>query len=184
MEGYNVTVLAYGQTSSGKSYTMGTDTSHATSSTHSSPSLSSNSPSMGSNSNSSGQQQDERAGIIPRAVKQIFEEINRRTRNESGRWKCETKTSYVEIYSESDLLSIAYMPRACQWSGCWLYWIYRCEMSRWRPYWSTCWRCQCEWRVRPASQRSIQCAELIQWPILLLLCETARWTYACHYSRR
>jgi len=86
MEGYNVTVLAYGQTSSGKSYTMGTDTS----------SLSNSSPSL-----ENRLADDERAGIIPRAVKEIFDEIGKRSRSQSGRWKCETKTSYVEIYSRS-----------------------------------------------------------------------------------
>ena len=81
-----MTVLAYGQTSSGKSYTMGTDTS-SYSSMSTSPSL------------DNRLADDNRAGIIPRAVKEIFDEIGRRTRSESGRWKCETKTSYVEIYS-------------------------------------------------------------------------------------
>lgn len=98
MEGYNVTVLAYGQTSSGKSYTMGTDTSHHSSSS-SLPSSASSSPSM-SDINGSFHADDARAGIIPRAVKEIFAEIGRRTRSESGKWKCEVKTSYVEIYSE------------------------------------------------------------------------------------
>lgn len=85
-----MTVLAYGQTSSGKSYTMGTDTgSSSSSSASSSPPL----------SDRIADGQGERAGIIPRAVKQIFDEIGRRSRSESGRWKCETKTSYVEIYS-------------------------------------------------------------------------------------
>lgn len=86
-----MTVLAYGQTSSGKSYTMGTDTS--------SPSSATSSPSMDNNNRLAGDD-DARAGIIPRAVKEIFTEIGRRSRSESGRWKCEMKTSYVEIYSE------------------------------------------------------------------------------------
>lgn len=113
MEGYNVTVLAYGQTSSGKSYTMGTDTSSSAarqsnvSSASSSPAMSNNSPSLNSN-------EDERAGIIPRAVKQVFDEISRKTKSENGRWKCETKTSYVEIYSESDF---NFAPTVWVWCG-------------------------------------------------------------------
>lgn len=100
MEGYNVTVLAYGQTSSGKSYTMGTDTS--SSAAHRSNASSANSsPAMSNNSSSfNNSDEEERAGIIPRAVKQVFDEINRKTISENGRWKCETKTSYVEIYSK------------------------------------------------------------------------------------
>jgi hypothetical protein len=97
LEGYNVTVLAYGQTSSGKSYTMGTDTTSApsSSSAHSSPvfSSSSASPHLGEDSS--------RAGIIPRAIKQVFDEIKRRTNSENGKIRFETRNSYVEIYSES-----------------------------------------------------------------------------------
>lgn len=49
----------------------------------------------------------QRSGIIPRAVEQIFSEIQRRTKAEQGRWKVETKNSYIEIYNEDliDLLS-------------------------------------------------------------------------------
>lgn len=68
---------------------MGTDTSSYSSMSSSSPLL------------ENRLADDNRAGIIPRAVKEIFDEIGKRTRNESGRWKFETKTSYVEIYSMS-----------------------------------------------------------------------------------
>lgn len=62
MEGHNVTILAYGQTSSGKSYTMGTDrTSEAD-------------DNMG----------EERVGITPRAVASIFEKMKEVTRETKG----------------------------------------------------------------------------------------------------
>lgn len=52
LDGYDVTIFAYGQTGSGKTYTMGTEMSKQTST--------------------------ENMGIIPRAIKHIFEEINAR----------------------------------------------------------------------------------------------------------
>jgi kinesin family protein 4/21/27 len=47
----------------------------------------------------------QRTGIIPRAVKQIFSEVQRRTKAEQGRWKSEAKNSYIEIYNE-DLIDL------------------------------------------------------------------------------
>ncbi|XP_023217918.1 chromosome-associated kinesin KIF4-like [Centruroides sculpturatus] len=74
-KGYNVTVLAYGQTGSGKTYTMGT---------------------------SSALESEENVGIIPRAVKDIFNTINKTTDA-----KCSVKISFLEIYKEEifDLLN-------------------------------------------------------------------------------
>ncbi|CAG9310966.1 unnamed protein product [Blepharisma stoltei] len=74
--GYNVTVLAYGQTGSGKTYTMG-----------------------------SGQVLnllDEEVGIIPRVIKMIYEEIDKR----KGKAEFTIKVSFLEIYNEDihDLL--------------------------------------------------------------------------------
>ena len=66
----------------GKSYTMGTDL-------------------YGEAATSDSQ----RTGIIPRAVKQIFSEIQRRTKAESGRYKVEARNSYIEIYNE-DLIDL------------------------------------------------------------------------------
>lgn len=43
---------------------------------------------------------DERIGIVPRAVGQIFSEVQKRSRNDPGRWRVEAKCSYIEIYSE------------------------------------------------------------------------------------
>ncbi|XP_040575374.1 chromosome-associated kinesin KIF4B [Lepeophtheirus salmonis] len=77
-KGYNVTVLAYGQTGSGKTHSMGTTNSPSTS--------------------------PELIGIIPRAIKDIFEHISLEA--------CEdvsfvTKVSFIELYKENlyDLLS-------------------------------------------------------------------------------
>lgn len=78
LEGYNVTVLAYGQTSSGKSYTMGTDISSAQAAESEGP---------------------DRIGIIPRAVQQIFAEIAKRESEFGSKVKHEVSNSYVEIYS-------------------------------------------------------------------------------------
>ena len=74
--GYNSTIFAYGQTCSGKTYTMGTNTTSLES--------------------------DFKQGIIPRAVKMIFDEIeNRRSKMEFT-----VKVSFIEIYNEEirDLL--------------------------------------------------------------------------------
>lgn len=48
-DGYNAAVLAYGQTGSGKTYTMGTASNY--------------------------QESEEDAGIIPRTITDIFEEV-------------------------------------------------------------------------------------------------------------
>lgn len=74
--GYNVTVLAYGQTGSGKTHTMG-----------------------------SGQVLnllDEEVGIIPRVIKMIYEEVEKR----KARSEFTIKVSFLEIYNEDihDLL--------------------------------------------------------------------------------
>ena len=62
LEGHNVTILAYGQTASGKSYTMGTDRT------------SEEDDNMG----------DERVGITPRAVASVFEKMKEATRETKG----------------------------------------------------------------------------------------------------
>ncbi|XP_068231625.1 chromosome-associated kinesin KIF4-like [Palaemon carinicauda] len=75
-KGYNVTVLAYGQTGSGKTHSMGT-------------------------AHSQGDDIEE-AGIIPRAVRDIFDGVAKHT-------DCEfmVKVSFIELYKETlfDLLS-------------------------------------------------------------------------------
>ncbi|EOQ98936.1 Kinesin-like protein KIF21A [Wallemia ichthyophaga EXF-994] len=77
VDGYNVTILAYGQTSSGKSYTMGTcisDSAHDTSI-------------------------DSSTGIVPRAVDHIFHSLDSKGVDFS------LKNSFVEIYNE-DLVDL------------------------------------------------------------------------------
>eukprot|EP00095_Tigriopus_kingsejongensis_P007989 maker-scaffold269_size230758-snap-gene-0.23 protein:Tk07989 transcript:maker-scaffold269_size230758-snap-gene-0.23-mRNA-1 annotation:"kinesin-like protein kif21a-like" len=81
-DGYNATVLAYGQTGSGKTYTMGTGFE-----------ITSCAP--------------QHVGIIPRAVKQLFEGIDKR-RNEAkaeGTTMPEFKisTQFLELYNEEVL---------------------------------------------------------------------------------
>src|SRR2546421_4009703 len=74
--GYNVTILAYGQTSSGKTFTMGTS------------------------DNESIEPDDK--GIIPRAVSTLFSSMNSaqyKTR------KFSIKVSFIEIYNE-DLIDL------------------------------------------------------------------------------
>ncbi|GJN88660.1 hypothetical protein Rhopal_001626-T1 [Rhodotorula paludigena] len=80
LQGFNATILAYGQTSSGKSYTMGTDRP-ADGFVHSA----------------------ERRGITPRAVTEIFDRLAQEAR--SSGTTCAAKVSYVEIYNE-DLIDL------------------------------------------------------------------------------
>ena len=74
--GYNATVLAYGQTGSGKTWTMGSGYT-------------------------SGLTEDE-FGIIPRVIRLIFEEVEKR----KGKTEFIIKCSFLEIYNEelNDLL--------------------------------------------------------------------------------
>lgn len=71
MSGLNVTILAYGQTSSGKSYTMGTDRTSA------------DDDLLG----------PERLGITPRAVAEIFERIQVATKQSAGATTFQAKVS-------------------------------------------------------------------------------------------
>ncbi|KIY36221.1 kinesin family member 21A [Cryptococcus gattii E566] len=86
MKGHNVTFLAYGQTSSGKSYSMGTS---------------------GDSIDYSGIEFTSRTGLIPRIVQTIFEraEDNRRKYGPGASW--EARLSFLELYNEEiiDLLS-------------------------------------------------------------------------------
>ncbi|XP_031568162.1 kinesin-like protein KIF27 isoform X4 [Actinia tenebrosa] len=78
LQGYNATVFAYGQTGSGKTYTVGgIDT---------------------------GVLRDSELGIIPRAVKQIFQNIE----ENHHKLEYEVHVSYIEIYLEElrDLLDL------------------------------------------------------------------------------
>ncbi|KAH8257523.1 hypothetical protein KR038_011017 [Drosophila bunnanda] len=76
LQGYNVTILAYGQTGSGKTFTMGTSYNGV---------------------------MDESAGVIPRAVDDIFREIAELQEEYSFSVTC----SFVELYQEQffDLFS-------------------------------------------------------------------------------
>ncbi|TRY72220.1 hypothetical protein TCAL_03875, partial [Tigriopus californicus] len=81
-EGYNATVLAYGQTGSGKTYTMGTGFDLTA-------------------------QSGPQVGIIPRAVKHLFSEIDRRREEarDEGTTVPEFKvsTQFMELYNEEVL---------------------------------------------------------------------------------
>ncbi|XP_041657997.1 kinesin family member 4 isoform X2 [Cheilinus undulatus] len=78
-KGYHATVLAYGQTGSGKTFSMG-------------------------GTYTSAQENDPSVGVIPRVIKRIFEEREKRT-------DCEfhLAVSYLEIYNEDilDLLCVS-----------------------------------------------------------------------------
>ncbi|KAL1920034.1 uncharacterized protein VTP21DRAFT_1180 [Calcarisporiella thermophila] len=92
VEGYNITILAYGQTSSGKTYTMGTDSTF----THS-----------------------QHIGIIPRAMETLFTLLktqsssnnnsgsNNRSKSQKagGDSKVTLRVSFIEIYNE-DLIDL------------------------------------------------------------------------------
>ncbi|WVR07124.1 hypothetical protein IAU60_004165 [Kwoniella sp. DSM 27419] len=86
IKGHNVTFLAYGQTSSGKSYSMGT---------------------TGDDIDYSGTRFTPRTGLIPRTVQTIFEraEAVRLQSGPGASWEC--RLSFLELYNEEiiDLLS-------------------------------------------------------------------------------
>ena len=82
LSGYNATIFAYGQTGTGKTYTMEGFSEGAT---------------------MTQSQGVEARGIIPRAIEQIFEHIQRHA---SPRMRFLVRASYLQIYNEqiSDLL--------------------------------------------------------------------------------
>ncbi|SNX85072.1 related to KIP1 - kinesin-related protein [Melanopsichium pennsylvanicum] len=86
MEGYNVTILAYGQTSSGKSYTMGTSAADD----------------IEYESLVAGRAADPQMGIIPRAVARIFSQMRQ---NKLSGTQYSAKVSFIEIYNE-DLIDL------------------------------------------------------------------------------
>ena len=77
IEGYNSTIFAYGQTGTGKTYTMGGGASVP---------------------------QEEKRGIVPRVVENIFNFIEKKNYDESNKYII--RASYLQIYNESidDLL--------------------------------------------------------------------------------
>lgn len=87
LEGYNITVLAYGQTSSGKTYTMGT-------------SGMTNSESDGTLTLSFNSSLS--LGIIPRAIETIFDAIANTDPTEN---EMQVSISYLELYNE-DLIDL------------------------------------------------------------------------------
>ncbi|KAG8922571.1 hypothetical protein FRC02_011756, partial [Tulasnella sp. 418] len=85
LQGFNCTVLAYGQTSSGKTYTMtGVDLD-----------ADPTDPSNG-------------MGIIPRAISTIFQSAEQLKKERGNAWNYSLKGSYIEIYNEDliDLLGV------------------------------------------------------------------------------
>lgn len=85
VEGFNCTILAYGQTSSGKTHSMtGVDLD-----------ADPTDPSNG-------------MGIIPRAVSTIFSRANELKRERGNAWQWSIKASFIELYNEDliDLLAV------------------------------------------------------------------------------
>ncbi len=84
LEGFNCTVLAYGQTSSGKTYTM-----------------------TGVDLDANPTDSNNGMGIIPRAVANIFSRAQQLRNERAGAWKYEIKGSFIELYNEdlNDLLA-------------------------------------------------------------------------------
>ncbi|GAA5922248.1 hypothetical protein JCM3775_005672 [Rhodotorula graminis] len=80
LDGYNTTLLAYGMSSSGKSYTMGTDIDGAST-------------------------DPDRQGLTPRAVADIFDRLSALQRDSRGGFSFDAKVSYLEIYNE-DLIDL------------------------------------------------------------------------------
>lgn len=83
MQGYNGCIFAYGQTGSGKTYTI-----------------------MGpSTKNELQSDQSPEAGLLPRVISYLFEEIQKREAQENVHYSC--FVSFMEIYNEKikDLLN-------------------------------------------------------------------------------
>ncbi|KAF7311304.1 Kinesin-domain-containing protein [Mycena kentingensis (nom. inval.)] len=82
VEGFNCTILAYGQTSSGKTHTMtGVDLDADPSDPHNG------------------------MGIIPRSIAKIFQSAKQLRDDRAGAWTFSLKASYIEIYNE-DLIDL------------------------------------------------------------------------------
>ncbi|KAF9246370.1 kinesin-domain-containing protein [Melanogaster broomeanus] len=84
LEGFNCTILAYGQTSSGKTFTM-----------------------TGIDLDADPTDPNNGMGIIPRAVSTIFSQAKKLKEERKGSWNYSIKGSFIEVYNEDliDLLS-------------------------------------------------------------------------------
>ncbi|KAI9465965.1 kinesin-domain-containing protein, partial [Lactarius psammicola] len=82
LEGFNCTILAYGQTSSGKTFTM-----------------------TGVDLDADPLDPTNGIGIIPRAVSAIFQRARAIKEERGGAWSCSIKGSFIEIYNE-DLIDL------------------------------------------------------------------------------
>lgn len=85
VEGFNCTILAYGQTSSGKTFTM-----------------------TGVDLDADPSDPSSNMGIIPRAVSNVFTRANQLKDEKAGAWTYNIKASFIEIYNEDliDLLTV------------------------------------------------------------------------------
>ncbi|KAF9227741.1 kinesin-domain-containing protein [Gyrodon lividus] len=84
LEGFNCTILAYGQTSSGKTFTM-----------------------TGIDLDANPSDPNNGVGIIPRAVSTLFSQARKLKEERGGSWNFSIKGSFIEVYNEDliDLLS-------------------------------------------------------------------------------
>ncbi|KAJ6490639.1 hypothetical protein C8R47DRAFT_454318 [Mycena vitilis] len=82
VEGFNCTILAYGQTSSGKTHTM-----------------------TGYDLDADPSDPNNGMGIIPRAVSTIFSTAKQLRDDRQGAWSFQIKSSFIEIYNE-DLIDL------------------------------------------------------------------------------
>lgn len=82
VEGFNCTILAYGQTSSGKTFTM-----------------------TGIDLDADPMDAHNGMGIIPRAVSTIFARCRELKEERGGAWNYSIKGSYIELYNE-DLIDL------------------------------------------------------------------------------
>ncbi|KAF9052816.1 kinesin domain-containing protein [Panaeolus papilionaceus] len=84
LEGFNCTILAYGQTSSGKTFTM-----------------------TGIDLDADPADPNNHMGIIPRAVSTMFSRARQIKEERAGAWNYSVKGSFIEVYNEDliDLLS-------------------------------------------------------------------------------
>ena len=92
LEGFNCTIFAYGQTGTGKTFTM----------------------EGGPRNSADGRKLSAEAGVIPRAIKQIFDAIEG-----NGVADSSVKVSFLELYNEelTDLLSVSVWQSAGRMDG-------------------------------------------------------------------
>jgi len=104
LHGYNASVFAYGQTSSGKSYTISGVTGGPVETQEQGAMKNFG---RGAETGEAGDSRDSRAGLVYRTIDELFARINELRRRSGGAWEFVVSVSYLQIYNEQigDLLN-------------------------------------------------------------------------------